>query len=73
MGKAEAGEDEPQGCCYIPAVGAEGITGDGRQDPVAADRPYALGTPRRWGGVCEIRGLRILHSVIKKTQGQRKG
>lgn len=61
-----------QGCCYVPAADADGITGDGRWDPVAANGSYASGTPRRWVGVCETLGLRILHSVIKKPRGKEK-
>lgn len=78
MGKTEAGEVEPQGCCYVPAAGADGILGGGRQDLETVKGFYALGIPRRQVEVCEISGLRILHSVIKKKnkpkkQGQRKG
>lgn len=72
MGKAEAGEIEPQGCCYVPATSADGISGDGRRDPVVANGSYALGTPRRWVGVCKSLGLRILHSDIKKLRGKEK-
>lgn len=45
MGKAEAGEVEPQGCCYVPAAGADGINGDGRQDLETAKGSCALGHP----------------------------
>lgn len=69
VGKAEAGEVEPQGCCYVPAASADGISGDGRQDPAVANGSYALGAPRRWVGVCKSLGLRILH---KKNPGAKK-
>lgn len=73
MGRTKAEEVEsPSICRYVPAAGADGIVGDGRRGPAVVNGACALGTPRRWVGVCESFGLRILNSIMKEPRGKEK-